>query len=351
MKKILVTGAAGFIGSNFVRRALELRPDWEITVLDALTYAGNLENLEGLAGKHGPRYRFERADIRDKAKVEGLFRDEFFDGVFHFAAESHVDRSILGPLTFVETNVLGTVNLLEAVRKYQDISRTRFLHVSTDEVYGALGNQGFFTEDTPLNPSSPYSASKTSSDMFVLAYHRTYGLDTVITRCCNNYGPYQFPEKLIPFMIKRALYGEPLPVYGDGKNVRDWIHVDDHNDGTLLAFEKGRPGEVYNLGSRCEKNNIEIVTLIIEKLSRLLGNDRSFKTPEIAFVKDRPGHDFRYAIDPAKAECELGFSPAVSFEDGMESTVKWYLENRGWWEKIISGEYLQFVKKQYGEKG
>lgn len=351
MKKILVTGAAGFIGSNFVRRILDLRPDWEITVIDALTYAGNIENLQGLKEKYGVRYRFERADIRRTEDVEWIMKEAKFDGVFHFAAESHVDRSILGPMTFVETNVLGTVNLLEAVRKYQDISSTRFLHISTDEVYGALGKDGFFTETTPLDPSSPYSASKASSDMFVLAYHRTYRLDTVITRCCNNYGPYQFPEKLIPFMIKRALYGESLPVYGDGKNVRDWIHVDDHNDGTLLAFEKGRPGEVYNLGSRCERNNLEIVTLIIEKLSALLGGKEGFRTPEIAFVKDRPGHDFRYAIDPSKAEGELGFSPAVSFEDGMERTIKWYLENRVWWQKIISGEYMEFVKKLYGERG
>jgi len=351
LKKIVVTGAAGFIGSNFVRRALDLRPDWEILVLDALTYAGNLENLDGLKDKYGPRYRFERADIRDREKLDSIFKAEKFDGVFHFAAESHVDRSILGPLIFVETNVLGTVNLLEAVRQYQDISRTRFLHVSTDEVYGTLGKDGYFTEKTPLDPSSPYSAGKTSSDLFVLAYHRTYRMDAVITRCCNNYGPYQFPEKLIPFMIKRALYGEPLPVYGDGKNVRDWIYVDDHNDGTLLAFEKGRAGEVYNLGSRCEKSNIEIVNLLIDKLGTLLKDDKDFKRPEIAFVKDRPGHDFRYAIDPSKSEKELGFSPKVAFEDGIDRTVRWYLENRSWWEKIISGEYLDFVTKLYGGRG
>jgi dTDP-glucose 4,6-dehydratase len=351
MRTILVTGAAGFIGSNFVRRILEQKEEWRIVVLDALTYAGNLENLEGLAEKYGSRYRFVKADIRDKPAVEKLFREEEFDGVFHFAAESHVDRSILGPLTFVETNVLGTVNLLEACRKFWAGKKRRFLHVSTDEVYGALGDDGFFTENSHIRPSSPYSASKAASDLLALSYHRTYGLDLVVTRCCNNYGPYQFPEKLIPFMIKRALYGEPLPVYGDGRNVRDWIHTDDHNDGTLLAFEKGKAGEVYNLGSRCEKSNIELVNLILEKLCSLLQNDRSFKRPEIAYVTDRPGHDFRYAIDPSKAEIELGFKAKVSFEKGIETTIMWYLENRPWWEKIISGEYQEFVKKLYGERG
>lgn len=350
MMKILVTGGAGFIGCNFVRRALKIKEDWKIVVADALTYAGNLENLEGLKEKYNDRYDFKKIDIRDKESVDELFKKEKFDGVIHFAAESHVDRSILGPLAFVETNVLGSVNLLEASRKYFKKSESRFLHISTDEVYGALGDEGFFTEKTKIDPSSPYSASKASSDLFVLAYHKTYGLNVVITRCCNNYGPYQFPEKLIPFMIKRALDGEPLPVYGDGRNVRDWIFVDDHNDGTILAFEKGRAGEVYNLGARCEKRNIDLVKLLIEKLKACLKDKKDFKEPEIAFVKDRPGHDFRYAIDPSKAESELGFKPKVSFEEGIDLTVKWYIENEGWWRRIISGEYLEYVEKQYGGK-
>jgi dTDP-glucose 4,6-dehydratase len=348
MKKILVTGGAGFIGSNFVRRALKLKEDWKIVVADALTYAGNLENLEGLKEQYNDRYNFVKIDIKDKDGVDELFKKENFDGVIHFAAESHVDRSISGPLAFVETNVLGSVNLLESARKHFKNKESRFLHISTDEVYGALGEQGFFTEETKIDPSSPYSASKASSDLFVLAYHKTYGLNVVITRCCNNYGPYQFPEKLIPFMIKRALDKEPLPVYGDGRNVRDWIFVDDHNDGTLLAFEKGKSGEVYNLGARCEKRNIELVKLLIEKLKIYLKDKKDFKEPEIAFVKDRPGHDFRYAIDPSKAERELGFKSKVSFEEGIDYTVRWYIENEKWWRRIISGEYLEYVKKQYG---
>jgi dTDP-glucose 4,6-dehydratase len=349
MKNILVTGGAGFIGSNFVRRALKLKKDWRIVVLDALTYAGNLENLNGLEDEFKERYSFTKLDIRDKEGVFKLFERENFDGVINFAAESHVDRSILGPLIFVETNVLGTVNLLEASRKYFNDDKKRFLQISTDEVYGALGEEGSFTEETKIDPSSPYSASKTSADLFVLSYHKTYGLNVVITRCCNNYGPYQFPEKLIPLMIKRALDNEPLPVYGDGRNVRDWIYVDDHNDGTILAFEKGKSGEVYNLGARCEKRNIDLVKIIIEKLKIHLKDRKDFKEPQINFVKDRPGHDFRYSIDPSKAESELGFKAKVSFEEGIERTVKWYIENEGWWRRIISGEYLEYVKKQYGD--
>lgn len=347
MKNILVTGGAGFIGSNFVRRVLDLKKEWRIVVWDALTYAGNIENLNGLKEKYKERFNFVKIDIRDKVKVNELFQKEQFDGVFHFAAESHVDRSILGPLTFVETNVLGTVNLLEAARKNLKSENFRFLHISTDEVYGTLGEDGFFTEKTKIDPSSPYSTSKAASDLFVLAYHKTYRLNVVITRCCNNYGPYQFPEKLIPFMIKRAIDGEKLPVYGDGKNVRDWIFVDDHNDGTILAFEKGKAGEVYNLGARCEKRNIDLVNLLIEKLKIYLKDRKDFVEPKIDFVKDRPGHDFRYAIDPSKAESELNFKPKVSFEEGIDKTIKWYIENEVWWRRIISGEYLEYVKKQY----
>lgn len=350
MKNILVTGAAGFIGSNFVRRALKLKTDWKIVAADALTYAGNLENLEGLKEKYKDRFQFVKIDIMDKESVFNLFKKGNFDGVIHFAAESHVDRSILGPLKFVGTNVLGTVTLLEASRKFFTSNECRFLHISTDEVYGELGDKGLFTEETKIDPSSPYSASKAASDLFVLSYFKTYKLNCVITRCCNNYGPYQFPEKLIPFMIKRAIDGEPLPVYGDGKNVRDWIFVDDHNDGTILAFEKGKMGEIYNLGAKCEMRNIDLVKLLIEKLKIFLKDRKDFKEPQIAFVKDRPGHDFRYAIDPSKAERELGFKPKVSFEEGLDLTVKWYIENEGWWRRIISGEYLEYIEKQYGER-
>lgn len=346
MKKILVTGGAGFIGSNFVRRILKTKEDYYVVVLDALTYAGNLENLKGLDEEYRGRFKFYRADIRKIEELEEIFKKEEFEGIFHFAAESHVDRSILGPIIFVETNVLGTINLLEMFRKYA--KGGRFVQISTDEVYGTLGEEGSFTEESPLKPSSPYSASKASADLFVLSYHKTFKMDVVITRCCNNYGPYQFPEKLIPFMIKRALDGETLPIYGDGRNVRDWIFVDDHNDGVLLAYEKGKSGEVYNLGARCEKRNIEIVNILIEKLEIMLKDRKDFVKPKIEFVKDRPGHDYRYSIDPSKAEKELNFKPKVSFEEGIEYTIKWYIENEGWWRRIISKEYLEYVKMQYG---
>ena len=349
MRTVLVTGAAGFIGSNFVRLALEERPDWRLVVLDALTYAGNLENLEGVQEAYPERYRFLRGDVTDAVQVQALFQEEGVSGVFHFAAESHVDRSILGPMAFVRTNVLGTATLLEAARSAWKGQGGRFLQVSTDEVYGALGETGLFTEGTPLDPSSPYSASKAASDHLALAYHRTYGMEVVVTRCCNNYGPYQFPEKLIPFMVTRALEGKPCPVYGRGENVRDWIHVDDHNRGVILAFEKGAPGEVYNLGARCERKNLELVRALLRELSRLKGWDEGGIGERIAFVKDRPGHDWRYAIDPSKSERELGFRPRVPFEEGLRSTVAWYLEHEGWWRRILSGEYREFVKRQYGE--
>jgi dTDP-glucose 4,6-dehydratase len=348
MRHVLITGGAGFIGCNFVRFVLRERPDWRVVVLDALTYAGNLENLEGLEEAYPGRCRFVRGDVTDPARLAALFSEERIEQVVHFAAESHVDRSILGPLAFVQTNVLGTAALLEAARLAWSEKPGRYLQVSTDEVYGALGEQGAFTEDTPLDPSSPYSATKAAADHLVLAYHRTFGLDAVLTRCCNNYGPYQFPEKLIPFMIVRALDGKPCPVYGQGQNVRDWIHVEDHNRGVLLVLEKGRAGEVYNLGARCERRNIDIVKTLLTELSRLKGWDPSRIEERITFVKDRPGHDWRYAIDPSKAERELGFSPCVPFEEGLKSTLAWYLENEGWWRRILSGEYLEFVKKLYG---
>ncbi len=350
MKTILVTGGAGFIGTNFVRLVLAERPDWRVVVLDALTYAGNLENLDGLGETYGDRYRFVHGDVTDAELLSRLFDEEAVRGVIHFAAESHVDRSILGPLAFVKTNVTGTGRLLEACRAAWKDGDGRFLQVSTDEVYGALGDSGYFTEQTPVNPSSPYSASKAAADHLVLAYHRTFGFDALITRCCNNYGPYQFPEKLIPLMIARLIDGQTLPVYGKGENVRDWIHVEDHNRGVLLAFEKGRSGQVYNLGSRCERRNIDLVMRLISEVAEALGREPGDLEKQIAYVTDRPGHDWRYAIDPARSEQELGFVPGVSFDEGIRRTVRWYIDNEGWWRRIMSGEYQGFVKRLYGER-
>ncbi|MDE3058627.1 MAG: dTDP-glucose 4,6-dehydratase, partial [Bacteroidota bacterium] len=304
MKNILVTGGAGFIGSNFVRHMLRTRPDYSIINYDALTYAGNLENLESV--EHMPHYRFVKGDICDRGGVEDVFRQFSIDAVVHFAAESHVDRSILGPAVFVQTNVVGTQVLLDAARKF---SAEKFLHVSTDEVYGSLGSAGKFTETTPVHPNSPYSASKASSDLLVLAYCHTFGFPGIVTRCSNNYGPYQFPEKLIPLMIANALNDKPLPVYGDGMNVRDWLFVGDHCAALDVVLHKGEYGEVYNIGGNNEKKNIEIVKLILQHLSK----------PEslIQFVKDRAGHDRRYAIDASKIARELGWKPAHTFENGI----------------------------------
>jgi dTDP-glucose 4,6-dehydratase len=347
MKTVLVTGGAGFIGSNFVRFALGERPDWRLVVLDALTYAGNLENLQGLDGAFTGRYRFVHGDVTDPVKVGALFVQEPFDSVIHFAAESHVDRSIMGPTAFVKTNVMGTATLLEAAREAWRERPGRFLQVSTDEVYGSLEETGLFAESTPLDPSSPYSASKAAADQIALSYHRTFGLDLVVTRCCNNYGPYQFPEKLIPLMITRALAGEHLPVYGTGMNVRDWIHVEDHNRGVLLALEKGKAGEVYNLGARCEKRNLDLVKELLRTVASVKGWDPAEAERRITFVADRPGHDWRYAIDPAKSERELGFRPEIPFDRGLEATVHWYLDHEGWWRRVQSGEYKEFVKTLY----
>ncbi len=332
---VLLTGGAGFIGSNLVRLLLEERPEWRVVVLDKLTYAGNAENLSDL--ERDPRYRFVRGDICDGAVVGDVLRTERIEAVMHLAAESHVDRSILAPAVFIETNVRGTQVLLEAAR---ELGVKRFVHVSTDEVYGSLGPTGFFTEQTPLAPSSPYSASKAGSDLLALAYAHTFGVPVVVTRCSNNYGPYQFPEKLIPLMIANAVRDLPLPVYGDGMNVRDWIHVEDHCRGLLAALERGKDGEVYNFGASSERHNIDIVRLVLE----LVGKPRSL----IQFVKDRPGHDRRYAIDAAKAARELGWSPRRRFEEALADTVRWYLEHRPWWERVISGEYLKYYERQYG---
>jgi dTDP-glucose 4,6-dehydratase len=335
---VLVTGGCGFIGSNLVRLLLAERPGWRIVNLDKLTYAGNAENLADLAGN--PRYRLVRGDICNGELIADVFRTEKIDAVMHLAAESHVDRSILAPSVFIETNVRGTQVLLEAAR---ELGVKRFLHVSTDEVYGSLGPTGLFTEQTPLDPSSPYSASKASSDLLALAYARTFRLPVVVTRCSNNYGPYQFPEKLIPLMIANAIRDLPLPVYGDGMNVRDWIHVEDHCRGLLAALEQGADGEVYNFGASSERHNIDIVRQVL----KLVGKPESL----IKFVKDRPGHDRRYAIDSTKARAALGWAPRHAFEEALAATVRWYVERRPWWERIISGEYLKYYEKQYGARG
>lgn len=331
---VLVTGGCGFIGSNLVKYLRRERPDWKIVNLDKLTYAGNLETLADLEGD--PRHVFVRGDIANRELVEHLLVQHGIDAVMHLAAESHVDRSILGPEVFIHTNVLGTQQLLEACRAR---GVKRFLMVSTDEVYGSLGPTGAFTETSPLQPSSPYSASKTSSDLVALAYHHTFKMDVVVTRCSNNYGRYQFPEKLIPLMVVNALHDKPLPVYGDGANVRDWLHVDDHCQGLLVALEKGRAGEVYNIGGGSERRNIEIVKGILGLL----------KKPEslIQYVADRPGHDRRYAIDPTKIRTELGYQPKHTFEQGLAETVTWYVENRAWWERVTSGAYRQYFDTQY----
>ena len=337
MKTYLVTGGAGFIGSNFVYYMLKNHTDKRIVCLDKLTYAGNLETL-GEAMK-SDRFRFVKGDITDRAAVYALFEEEKIDAVINFAAESHVDRSIDEPEIFLKTNILGTQVLLDACRKNGNI---RFHQVSTDEVYGDLPLDRpdlFFTESTPIHTSSPYSASKASADLLVTAYHRTYGSAVTISRCSNNYGPFHFPEKLIPLMITNALFDKPLPVYGDGANVRDWLYVEDHCKAIDMIVESGKIGEIYNIGGHNEKTNLEVVTTVLKKLGK----------PEslIRFVKDRPGHDRRYAIDPTKIKNELGWYPETDFDSGIEKTVRWYLENREWWEKIKSGEYTEYYEKMY----
>jgi len=334
MKNVLITGGAGFIGSNFIRYFLAHHPDVSVVNFDKLTYAGNLENLEDVEGD--PRYHFVRGDICERAGVEAVMKEYAIDTVVHFAAESHVDRSILGSSVFIQTNVLGTHVLLDVSRQ---LGVGRFVHISTDEVYGSLGPTGKFTETTPLHPNSPYSASKASSDLLALAYEHTYGLPVVITRCSNNYGPYQFPEKLIPLMITNAINDKPLPVYGDGLNVRDWLHVSDHCAAIDVVLQKGKVGEVYNIGGNNEWKNIDIVKLILKHLGK----------PEslITFVKDRPGHDRRYAMDATKITNELTWTPAYTFEKGIEETVHWYVNNQSWWKRVMTGEYLEYYSKQY----
>jgi dTDP-glucose 4,6-dehydratase len=335
IRTILVTGGCGFIGSNFVRYMVR-NSDYRVINVDKLTYAGNLENLTDISDQ--PTYEFVRGDIADKTLVDGL-ASKGFDAIINFAAESHVDRSIEDSRVFIETNVLGTQVLLEAARNY---GISRFIQISTDEVYGSLGPTGAFTEASPIAPNSPYSASKTAADLLVRAYHKTYGLPCIITRCSNNYGPYQFPEKLIPLMISNALEGEPLPVYGDGMNVRDWIYVEDHCRAIDLIMHEGREGEVYNIGSNNEVPNIEIVQIILKRLGK----------PEslIKFVEDRPGHDRRYAIDSTKLRNELGWDTLYSFDEALNLTIRWYLENQAWWKKIKSGEYLKYYERMYGHR-
>lgn len=348
-----MTGGAGFIGSNFIHYLLEHGSDVETLVnLDRLTYAGNLENL--VNAESDSRYHFVKGDVRDRELAERLFQAYEFDTVVHFAAESHVDRSIVEPEIFLTTNIIGTQTLLDAAKRHWNLhpedkhSReyrpsVRYLQVSTDEVYGALGKTGMFTETTPLSPNSPYSASKASADFIVRAYHQTYGLPVNITRCSNNYGPYQFPEKLIPLMIHNAQEDKPLPVYGDGMQVRDWLHVKDHCAAIAAVLEKGRVGEVYNVGGNNEKANLEIVRLILQELGK----------PEslITHVQDRPGHDRRYAIDNTKITSELGWKPAYTFEAGMKETVRWYLEHPAWVERVVSGDYRSYYNKMYHERG
>ncbi len=334
MKNILVTGGAGFIGSNYINTVLSQRDDYFIVNLDKLTYAGNLENLKPVENKKN--YVFVKGDICNRELVEYIFERYKIKYVINFAAESHVDRSILGSAIFYQTNVIGTNVLLETARQYQV---EKFLQVSTDEVYGSLGATGLFTESTPISPNSPYSSSKAGADMMVQAFYHTYGMPVVTTRCSNNYGPLQFPEKLIPLMIINALNNKKLPVYGDGMNVRDWIYVIDHNIAIDKVFNEGRTGEVYNIGASNEKPNIEIVKLVLSILGK--GEDL------IEYVKDRPGHDRRYAIDSTKIQSELGWKPKFSFDEAIKQTVEWYLSNKEWWGRIISGEYQKYYSDQY----
>jgi dTDP-glucose 4,6-dehydratase len=351
MITILVTGGCGFIGSNFIRYVLAKRGESRIVNLDKLTYAGNPSNLADISQEYGPsRYRFIKGDIGDKKLVEDIFRESGIDWVVNFAAESHVDRSIVDPADFLHTNILGTFTLLEAAKEFwldapSDVDKKRFLHVSTDEVYGSLSDTGLFTEATPYDPSSPYSASKAASDHLAVAYYRTYSLPVIITNCSNNYGPYQFPEKLIPLTISNAIKGKTLPVYGDGKNVRDWLYVEDHCEAILATLENGRLGEKYNIGGNCEKQNIEVVTLICDYLDKRLGLvDAKPRTKLIAYVPDRLGHDRRYAIDASKIRGEILWEPSMTFENGIVKTIEWYLDNQVWVEDIETGRYRELYR-------
>ncbi len=337
--KLLVTGGAGFIGSNFIRHMISTYPGYKIINLDMLTYAGNLENLTDI--ENTPNYSFIKGDICDRQLID----DIEFDAIINFAAESHVDRSIIDSYPFLRTNVTGTQNLLEAARK----RGCRILHVSTDEVYGST-EEGLFTEKSHLRPNSPYAASKASSDLLARAYYETYMLDVIVTRCSNNYGPYQFPEKLVPLVVVNALGDRPVPVYGDGRNIRDWIYVLDHCRALDIVFHRAKPGDVYNIGSREEWQNIDIIKTLLAVIAEKTGADKVAMTEKMTFVKDRPGHDRRYALDPSRIETELGWKPVTGFREGLSGTVDWYLSNRQLWGRIISGEYMEYYKLQYGAR-
>ena len=346
-KKLLITGGAGFIGSHVVRLFVNKYPDYKIVNLDKLTYAGNLENLRDIESK--PNYSFVKGDITDEAFIFNLFRDEQFDGVLHLAAESHVDRSISNPMEFIKTNIIGTVTLLNAAKDVWKASfeGKLFYHISTDEVYGSLGEEGFFTETTSYDPQSPYSASKASSDHFVRAYANTYGLPVVVTNCSNNYGPYHFPEKLIPLCINNIKNNKALPVYGKGANIRDWLFVEDHARAIDVVFHKGKVGETYNIGGFNEWKNLDVVKLLCKIMDKKLGRSAGASEKLITYVKDRAGHDMRYAIDANKIMRELGWKPSLQFEEGLEKTVDWYLQNDTWLENVTSGDYLKYYETQY----
>ena len=346
-RKILITGGAGFIGSHVVRLFVNKYPDYEIYNLDILTYAGNLENLKDIEGEKN--HYFIKADINDATVINNLFQKEKFDTVIHLAAESHVDRSITDPLAFVKTNVIGTMNLLNAAKQYwpKGFDDNLFYHISTDEVYGSLGEDGLFTETTSYDPNSPYSASKASSDHFVRAYGETYGLPYIISNCSNNYGPNQFPEKLIPLFINNIIEKKALPVYGDGKYTRDWLYVVDHAIAIDLAFHKGKAGETFNIGGFNEWQNIDLIKLLCEIMDRKLNRETGASAKLISYVTDRPGHDKRYAIDASKINKELGWKPSVTFEEGLEKTIDWYLENEIWLNNVTSGDYQNYYQKQY----
>ncbi len=347
MKNILITGGAGFIGSHVVRLFVNNYPEYQIFNLDSLTYAGNLENLRDI--ENSSNYHFLKSDIRDSSAVNSIFIDNDIDGVIHLAAESHVDRSIENPSIFVETNVIGTVNLLNAAKTHwgNDFSDKLFYHVSTDEVYGSLGETGFFLEDTSYDPKSPYSASKASSDHFVRAYGNTYGFPFKISNCSNNYGPFQFPEKLIPLCLNNIKNKKPLPIYGKGENIRDWLFVEDHADAIDTIFHKGKMGDTYNIGGLNEWTNIDLVRLLCDVSDELLGQNIGDSQKLITFVKDRSGHDMRYAIDATKLSTEFGWTPSVTFEEGLKLTVDWYLKNLPWLENVVSGDYQKYYSAHY----
>ena len=350
MKTILITGGAGFIGSHLVRLFVNKYPDYKIINLDKLTYAGNLNNLKDVENK--PNYEFVRGDIVDSDFIQKLFEDRKFDSVIHLAAESHVDRSISNPTEFVFTNVIGTVNLLNSAKHIwkENFDGKRFYHISTDEVYGSLGSEGIFTEETSYDPHSPYSASKASSDHFVRAYLDTFGLPSVISNCSNNYGSFQFPEKLIPLFIHNIKNKRPLPVYGKGENIRDWLWVVDHARAIDIIFHEGRIGETYNIGGFNEWTNIDLIRVMCQKMDEKLGREKGESEKLITYVKDRAGHDLRYAIDATKIKNELGWEPSLQFEEGIEKTIDWYLENENWLENVTSGDYQKYYEEQYKER-